>query len=124
MSDCALKKKEYLFPQGFIDTILLTGRNTRRVLPRFLYFGSGCAKRFTRQAELISEEEISVICFKCLFLFVPHSSGKQIAFSSTPHYFVFCGLLRCTIIFPHRLINVTIFRKKNIAEMEKCLDFL
>jgi len=91
------KKNTCFLKDLLIPNILLTGLNTRRVLPRFLCFGTGCEKRFTRQAELISDEEISVRRFECLSLFVPHSSGMQITFSSASHYFVFCCLLRCTI---------------------------
>jgi len=35
-----------------------------------------------------------------------------------------CGLSTSTIIFPHYLINDTIFEKKNVIERQMCFDFL
>ena len=40
-----------------------------------------------------------------------------------PHYIVFCGLSESKNIFPHYLINATIFGKK-ILIIKMCCDFL
>ena len=55
-----------------------------------------------------SAKGITVTCYECVSV----ALGTQHAMPM--HHIVNCGLLRCTIIFPHCLINGTIFEKKSL----------